>query len=248
MRLGVGMDRAAGRFLCCGLFAVVTLAASAAGQDEPAAKTEPGAPPEGAVKADVASVSLDPGPVRRGEGTVVPLVLAPVNEARKRVVPLAVSVGAGIKEAPVEAARAMREIEPLFGASEEHYRAWARRELATRPRTSRSGVLEVSELASRLELACVREVVAGEPIVLHAKSVGDTDTEWDVCLVYPDGSRYERTRLSIGKKLEGTEKGRVDVVRFRTFPADGGTLLGVRVECPERTDDGWTFWVEVRRP
>lgn len=232
------------RLFGCALVAAVLAWSYGACAEEPAEAKEP----EGAARTSVVNVAISPEPARPGEGNVVSIVLAPISETRRRWVPVAPSVWTGTKRAFVEAAKASREIASSYGASEDVYKSWALGELRLLPQAVRGGVLEVSELASSLEISCPREVRAGEDITLHVKSTGEMDTTWVVSLIYPDGSRYEVQELSAGKKLPGGEKGRTNVIQFKTFPADAGGLLGVRVERQEYSEDGWTFWVEVRKP
>ncbi len=112
---------------------------------------------------------------------------------------------------------------------------------------------------SRLDLACERTVVAGEPIKLYVKSTGGADSKWRVCLVHPGRSairwdieapytgavRYGCREIMAGKKSLGGKKAKIRVISFETFPDDGGKLLGVLVEKPDYKEFQHTFWVAV---
>ncbi len=175
--------------------------------------------------------------------TPVSVVLGDTKGGRRKTV-IAPSVGAaarGVREATIAG---RRQVDTTFELREQRYTGWAESELLSEPDALPTGTVTLTELETSLELACPREVKAGEPIVLHVKSVGNLDIDWDVSVMYRDGGPYEKTRLSAGDKIGGQK--RVQQVSFTTWPADRGTLLGVRVKRPERSEDSAIFWVTVR--
>lgn len=112
------------------------------------------------------------------------------------------------------------------------------------PSRSRVGAVAVRQLQGKVNISCPRRVDAGQPIEVKVKSEGDCDVEWRVFIVYPEGARYEGRGLKAGKKVMGSEK--AEALSFPTYPADGGRLLGVRIDDAAFPLTGRTFWVEVR--
>jgi hypothetical protein len=203
--------------------------------------------PADAAKAKVEGVVLKshrPEKEEKGKDvTPVSVVLGEKKTGRRKTV-VAPSVGAaarGVREATIAG---RRQVYTTFELREPRYTGWAESELISEPGSLPTGTVLLTELATSIELACPREVKAGEPIVLHVKSVGNLDIDWDVSLEYPDGGAYEKASLTAGDKVGGDK--RVQKVSFTTWPADRGALLGVRVKRPERSEDGAIFWVTVR--
>lgn len=203
--------------------------------------------PADAAKAKVEGVVLKSHrPEKEEEGkdvTPVSVVLGDTKGGRRKTV-VAPSVGAAVRGVREATIAGRRQVYTTFELREPRYTGWAESELLSTPGSLPTGTVLLTELATSLELACPREVKAGEPIVLHAKSVGNLDIDWDVSLVYPDGGAYEKTRLTAGDKVGGDE--RVQKVSFTTWSADRGALLGVRVKRPERSEESAIFWVTVR--
>jgi len=203
--------------------------------------------PADAAKAKVEGFVLKPHRPEKEEQTKdvtpVSVILGDTKGGRRKTV-IAPSVGAaarGVREATIAG---RRQVETTFELREQRYSGWAESELISEPDALPTGTIVLTELETSLELACPREVTAGEPIVLHVKSVGNLDIDWDISLMYRDGGAYEKTSLSAGDKVGGQK--RVQKVSFTTWPADRGTLLGVRVQRPERSEDSAIFWVTVR--
>ncbi|MHC4504763.1 MAG: hypothetical protein ACYTFI_15770 [Planctomycetota bacterium] len=203
--------------------------------------------PADAAKAKVEGVVLKPHRPEKEEltkgVTPVPVILGDTKGGGRKTV-IAPSVGAaarGVREATIAG---RQQVDTTFELREQRYTGWAESELLSEPDALPTGTVVLTELETSLELACPREVKAGEPIVLQVKSTGNLDIDWDVSVMYRDGSPYEKTRLSAGDKVGGEK--RVQKVSFTTWPADRGTLLGVRVKRPERSEDSAIFWVTVR--
>ena len=221
-------------------------AAMLAGLAAAAEEGDKGELPADAARARIEGALLAPERPKEEETkdvTPVTIVLGETESGRREVV-IAPSVEAARRGVAPAAASGLREVRSGFEGREERFRTWAEGEMVTSPGLSPAGTVVLSELSTSLELACPREVTAGEPIVLHVKSVGNRDIEWDVSVVYPAGGSYEHTRLTAGDKIGGQD--RIHKVSFTTWAADRGALLGVRIERRERTRDGATFWVTVR--
>lgn len=232
--------------LAAAVLAVAALRALPAAAEEP----DEGEPPAGAdadaEKASVEGVELRSHRPEKEEAkavTPVSVVLGETESGRRETIiaPSVEGAGRGVSRA---AAAGLREVRSVFGNREERFKAWAEGEIVSSPGVSPAGMVMLTELTTSLKLACPREVKAGEPIVLQVTSVGNLDIEWDVSLVYPDGAGYDRTRLSAGDKIGGKE--RVQKVSFTTWPADSGSLLGVSIARPERSEHSVTLWVTVR--
>jgi hypothetical protein len=202
--------------------------------------------------ASLSSALLRPADPRRSDATPRAVILGETERDRRRFV-IALPVGAGAKAAPSAAREGIRRAHASYVARKERVHEWASRELLETEDVSEVGAIALTQLSSALEVSCPRRVPAGQPIVVTLKSVGTADAEWHVSLVYPtcgdrlrlpDGGRYETETLQVGDRVGGEE--RVHTVRFRTYPADRGRMLGVRIERSARAEDGATLWLALQ--
>jgi len=130
--------------------------------------------------------------------TPVSVVLGDTQSGRRKTV-IAPSVGAaarGVREATIAG---RKQVETTFELREQRYSGWAKSELLSEPDALPTGIVMLTELETSLELACPREVKAGEPIVLHVKSTGNLDIDWDISLMYRDGGPYAPGRRTRGR-------------------------------------------------
>ncbi len=210
--------------------------------------------PDGDVVANVTveGVVLQPPRPDKPDARLVSVILGETKRGGRKLI-IALPVKGGARQAAEAAEAGTDEAKSTYVMEEERVQEWARRELVETSRLSQVGMIELSELSSRIELTCPRQVNAGEVVVLRVKSVGNFDDVWKASLVYPtsddrlifpDGGRYETQSLSVGDKVGGKE--RVVTARFTTYPADRDRTLGVRIERSARAEDGVTLWVKVR--
>ncbi len=222
--------------------------------------------PEGTARAELSGAILEPG--EAGVGAIGRKVLLLGSEMqqeaeggeRARPLHIGKSIAESLKAAGREADVVKAEIMSAAGSEDILYAEWLRGVSGIQMRTTPLATLRVTQLESKLELACEKTVVAGEPIKLYVKSVGGADLTWRVFLVYPDSTaskwdleraytgaiRYHAQDISAGKKILGGVKGKIRTITFDTYPADRGKLLGILVVKPDYAEFQHTFWVKVQ--
>lgn len=231
--------------------------------------------PEGAPKATVAGVTVEPGDVEAGDlevgvgGKRILLLGAEIRQVpdkkdgrivkRERELHIGKSFSEGVKSAA-----ARTGTRPTAGAREAKRSKLPRRRVGwdiggRETVTTPLATLRLTQLESKLDLACQKTVTAGEPIKLYLKSTGGADLKWRVCLVHPGRSgirwdieapytgaiRYGCREIMAGKEILGGKIAKIKVLLFETYPADRGKLLGILIEKPDYTEFQHTFWVKV---
>ena len=227
--------------------------------------------PEGAPKATVAGVTVEPGDVEAGvRGEQILILGAEIRQEvdkrdglivkRSRELHIGQSFSEGVKAAGARAAAAKAGTRSTAGGKGARYSDRPRGVAGPETETTPLATLRLTQFESKLDLACEKTVFGGEPIKLYVKSTGGADSKWRVCLVlvgrsairwdieapYTGAVRYGVREITAGKERLGGKKAKIKVLLFNTFPADRGKLLGILVEKPDYTECQHTFWVKVK--
>jgi hypothetical protein len=237
--------------------------------------------PEGAPKATVAGVTVEPAGAEAGDaeagdaevgvgGKRILLLGAEIRQMadkrdgrivkRERALHIGQSFSEGVKAAAARDAAAKAGTRSTAGGRAARYSERPRGVAGPETETTPLATLRLTQLESKLDLACAKTVIAGEPIKLYLKSIGGADSKWRICLVHPGRSairwdieapytgavRYGCREIVAGKESLGGKKGKIKVLLFDTYPAERGKLLGILVEKPDYTEFQHTFWVKVK--